>query len=69
MKTEIVNSGFSDGNRIETVKYTYSRADDYKRLGQLYYAYGGKMSKGEDTAQIEVLIAAQIEIIKGYGDA
>ena len=68
MKIEVITTEYLDGERIDTVKHSYTKADDYIRLGNLYYTLGTMMAKGEDTAQMESAINAQVAIIKGYGD-
>ena len=68
MKIEVISTEYLDGERIDTVKHSYTKSDDYIRLGNLYYTLGTMMGKGEDTAQMEAMINAQVEIIKGYGD-
>jgi len=68
MKIEVISTEYDLHQRIDTVKHTYNLSDDYIRLGQLYYTLGISISKGESTDNINALIAAQHEIIKGYGD-
>ncbi len=69
MKTEVISTAYGDGVRMDTVVYKYTIADDYIRLGQLYFNLGTQMAKGEDATLTESMIKAQHEIIKGYGDA
>lgn len=69
MKIEVISTEYADNQRTDTVKHIYNKSDDYIQLGRLYVAFGQQTGKGEDTSQVQSLIAAQIEILKGYGDA
>lgn len=66
--TNIQSTEYKDGKRIDIVEHTYTIADDYIRLGQLYYALGQQIQKGENTGNTESLINAQVAFLKGYGD-
>jgi len=66
MNIEVISTEYTGNQRVDTVKHTYNKADDYIRLGQLYYTLGQQMTKGEDTSKTEMLISAQLSIIAGY---
>ncbi len=71
MKTEVKSTEYKDGQRIDVVEYTYTQAEDYVKLGQLYCRLGQIMNepgKEQETAALQMLINAQYEYIKGYGD-
>ena len=47
MNIEVINTEYIDNQRIDTVKHTYNKSDDYVRLGQLYFTYGQKLALKE----------------------
>ena len=68
MTTKVIHTKYIDNGRVDTVEYTYTLADDYIRLGQLYTALG-RAKDSEEIAKLQQFINLQVQIIKGYGDA
>ena len=77
MKTEILSNEYKNRNRICTQKITYNRYDDIYTLGQYYIKLaetiygiengtGNKNQLQEQQKQLEALIEAQHQILKGY---
>ena len=66
MTTNIESNTYENGRRIEIVRHEYTIADEYVMLSRLYGALAKLKSEGNDTAEVENLIAQQLEYIKGY---
>lgn len=66
MTTNIESNTYENGRRIEIVRHEYTLADEYNMLSRLYGALANLKSEGKDTAEVEKLIAQQLDYIKGY---